>query len=293
LGKKVLSFGFYVLSFEIFNPFRIENSSHLKLITKNSKLGKRKLMKSKVIGVIPSRYAASRFPGKPLALIAGVPMIARVIRQAKKAKRLTEVWVATDDERIAEVSREAGAKAVMTPSNLPSGTDRIAYAVRDVKTDIVVNIQGDEPVIPPAAIDSAVKVLQDDPKVLMSTVVIPLKDEKQWKNPNVVKAVLGSKGNVLYFSRAPIPHPRDGSTKLTAGGEMPMAYQHVGLYGYRPVWLQLMANLKPTALEMIEKLEQLRALENGVVIRAAIQKFTSIAVDIPADVTKVERHLEK
>ncbi len=212
-------------------------------------------------------------------------MIVRVIRQAKKAKRLNEVWVATDDERIAELSREEGANAVMTPSNLPSGTDRIAYAVRDVKTDIVVNIQGDEPVIPPAVIDSAVKVLQEDPKILMSTVVIPLKDEKNWKNPNIVKAVLGHKGNVLYFSRAPIPHPRDGG--------MTSAYQHMGLYGYRPAWLQLMASLKPTSLEKIEKLEQMRALENGVVIRATIQRFTSIAVDLPEDIKKVERHLKK
>lgn len=241
-------------------------------------------MKSSVIGVIPSRYAAKRFPGKPLALIAGVPMIVRVIRQAKKAKRLTEVWVATDDQRIAETAEKAGAKAVMTPSSLPSGTDRIAYAMRNVRADIVVNIQGDEPVMPPAAVDAVVEVLQKDTKILMSTVVIPLTDGKQWKNPNVVKAVLGQKGNVLYFSRAPIPHPRDGG--------IPQAYQHMGLYGYRPAWLQLMATLKPTPLELTEKLEQLRAMENGVVIRAAIQKFPSIAVDVPADVKKVERYIK-
>jgi len=242
-------------------------------------------MKLRVIGVIPSRFGAKRFPGKPLALIAGVPMIVRVIRQVKKANRLTDVWVATDDKRIAETAEKAGAKAVMTPSNLPSGTDRIAYAVRTVKADIVVNIQGDEPVMPPAAIDAVVKVLQDDPKVLMSTVVIPLSDVRKWKNPNVVKAVLASNNNVLYFSRAPIPHPRDGG--------LPKAYQHMGLYGYRPAWLQLMASLKPTPLERIEKLEQLRAMENGVVIRAAVQRYESIAVDVPADVKKVERHLKK
>jgi 3-deoxy-manno-octulosonate cytidylyltransferase (CMP-KDO synthetase) len=250
------------------------------------------MTRSKVIGVIPSRFAAKRFPGKPLAYIAGVPMIVRVIRQAKKAKRLTEVWVATDDKRIALVSEMAGAKAVMTPSHLPSGTDRIAYAMRNVRADIVVNVQGDEPVMPPAAVDAVVEVLQKDPKILMSTVVIPLTDRKKWKDPNVVKAVLGQKGNVLYFSRAPIPHPRDGSTKLTAGGGMPKAYQHMGLYGYRPAWLQLMATLKPTPLELTEKLEQLRAMENGVVIRAAVQKYESIAVDVPADVKKVEKYLK-
>ena len=242
--------------------------------------------KSKVIGVIPSRFGAQRFPGKPLALIAGVPMIVRVIRQAQKAKRLTEVWVATDDNRIAHVVEAAGAKAVMTPPELKSGTDRIAYAVRNQKSDIIVNIQGDEPVMAPAAIDAAVEVLQKDPKVLMSTVVIPLSDKKEWLDPNIVKAVLGPKGDVFYFSRAPIPYPRDG-------GMPGKAYKHMGLYGYRPAFLQLMASLKPTPLELTEKLEQLRAMENGVVIRAAVRKVGSIAVDVPADVKKVERYLKK
>ncbi|HVZ80345.1 MAG TPA: 3-deoxy-manno-octulosonate cytidylyltransferase [bacterium] len=240
--------------------------------------------KTKVIGVIPSRYGAQRFPGKPLAPIAGVPMIVRVVRQARKAKRLTEVWVATDDERIARAVEAAGAKAVMTPPKLKSGTDRIAYAVRSQKADLIVNIQGDEPVMAPAAIDAAVEVLQADSRVLMSTVVIPLSDKKEWLDPNVVKAVLGPKGDVLYFSRAPIPYPRDG-------GGMPKAYKHMGLYGYRPAWLQLMASLKPTPLELTEKLEQLRAMENGVLIRAAVRKVESIAVDVPADVRKVEKYL--
>jgi len=240
-------------------------------------------MAHKVLGVIPSRYGAQRFPGKPLAPIAGIPMIVRVVRQAKKAKRLTEVWVATDDERIVRVVEKAGAKAVMTPPSLKSGTDRIAYAVRKERADIIVNIQGDEPVISPKAIDAAVEVLKDDPRVLMSTVVIPMQDKKEWLNPNVVKAVLGPKGNVLYFSRAPIPFPREGG--------VPKAYKHMGLYGYRPAWLQLMATLKPTPLELTEKLEQLRAMENGVLIRAAVRKVESIAVDVPADVKAVERYL--
>jgi 3-deoxy-manno-octulosonate cytidylyltransferase (CMP-KDO synthetase) len=212
-------------------------------------------------------------------------MIVRVVRQAKKAKRLSEVWVATDDKRIADVVEKAGAKAVMTLSALKSGTDRIAYAVRDQRVDIVVNIQGDEPVMAPQAIDAAVEVLQQDHRVLMSTVVIPLSDKKEWLDSNVVKAVLGPKGDVLYFSRAPIPYPRDGG--------MPRAYKHMGLYGYRPAWLQLMATLKPTPLELTEKLEQLRAMENGVFIRAAIRKVESIAVDVPNDVKKVEKFLRK
>jgi len=146
-----------------------------------------------------------------------------------------------------------------------------------------VNIQGDEPVMAPQAIDAAVEVLQKDKKVLMSTVVIPLTDKREWLDPNIVKAVLGLKGDVLYFSRAPVPHPRDGG--------MPKAYKHMGLYGYRPGWLRLMAKLKPTPLELTEKLEQLRAMENGVVIRAAVRKVESIAVDVPGDIRKVEKYL--
>jgi len=243
-------------------------------------------LSSKVIGVIPARFGAQRFPGKPLALIAGIPMIVRVVRQAQKARRLSEVWVATDDRRIADVVEKAGAKAVLTPAALKSGTDRIAYAVRGKVAGIIVNIQGDEPVMSPKAIDAAVEVLQGDAKVLMSTVLIPLSDKKEWLDPNVVKAVLGPKGDVLYFSRAPIPHPRDGG--------MPKAYKHMGLYGYRPAWLQRMARLKPTPLELTEKLEQLRAMENGVTLRAAVVKGAeSIAVDVPSDVKKVERFLKR
>src|SRR5579859_7997885 len=176
------------------------------------------MAKNRVIGVIPSRYGAQRFPGKPLAPIAGVPMIVRVIHQAQKALTLSEVWVATDDRRIAEAVEKAGAKAVMTPASLKSGTDRIAYAVRGRKVDIVVNIQGDEPVMSPIAIDAAVEVLKKDSKVLMSTVVIPLRNKREWLDLNGDNAVLGRRGDVLYCSRARIPYPRDGSTRLTAGG---------------------------------------------------------------------------
>jgi 3-deoxy-manno-octulosonate cytidylyltransferase (CMP-KDO synthetase) len=246
----------------------------------------------RIIGVIPSRYGAQRFPGKPLALIAGVPMIVRVIRQAQKAKRLTEVWVATDDERIAQAARGCGAVAVMTPVSLNSGTDRIAYAVKNKKADIVVNIQGDEPVMAPQAIDAAVEVLEKDPRVLMSTVVIPLRNKREWLDPNVVKAVLAANGDVLYFSRAPIPYPRDGATGPTMKGGVPKSYKHMGLYGYRTSWLHRMASLKPTPLELTEKLEQLRAMENGIVIRAAIREVASIAVDVPADIKKVESYLK-
>jgi len=239
----------------------------------------------KPVGVLPSRYGAQRFPGKPLALIAGVPMIGRVVRQALKAKALSAVVVARDDARIARVAERYGAEAVMTPPELPSGTDRVAYVAARRKETFFLNIQGDEPVISPSLIDAAAKALVSDKKVLMSTVVVPLGGEKDWKDPNVVKAVLALNGDALYFSRAPIPHPREGG--------MPRVYKHLGIYGYRRDWLLRMAKLKPTPLELTERLEQLRALENGVAIRVAVGKGDSLAVDVPADIKKVELFLKK
>jgi 3-deoxy-manno-octulosonate cytidylyltransferase (CMP-KDO synthetase) len=242
-------------------------------------------MPPKVIGIIPSRWAAKRFPGKPLALIAGVPMIVRVIRQALKAKSLSTVVVATDDGRIAREAEMAGATAFLTPATLASGTDRVAWVARRMKGRYFLNIQGDEPVIPPGLIDAVARALTSDPSVRMSTVVVPLNDRRQWNDPNVVKAVLGVGGDALYFSRAPIPHPRDG--------RFPGVYKHVGIYGYRRDWLLKMAATKPTPIEKVERLEQLRALEHGVPIRTAIGSGDSVAVDVPSDVRNVERFLRR
>jgi 3-deoxy-manno-octulosonate cytidylyltransferase (CMP-KDO synthetase) len=239
----------------------------------------------KAVGVIPSRFGAQRFPGKPLALIAGVPMIARVAAQARKARRLSAVVVATDDERIARAAQAAGVEAFMTPSELPSGTDRVAYVARRRPERHFLNIQGDEPVVSPALIDAAAAALMGDSSVRMSTVVVPLLQRREWADPNVVKAVLAPNGDALYFSRAPIPHSRDGG--------FPCVYKHLGIYGYRRDWLLEMARLKPTPLEKTERLEQLRALENGVSIRAAVGKGDSLAVDVPSDVKKVERFLKR
>ena len=212
-------------------------------------------------------------------------MIGRVVTQVRKAKNLSAVVVATDDERIVAVARRFGAEAVLTPPELPSGTDRVAYVAARRKEKWFLNIQGDEPVLSPALIDAAAKALTGDAKVKMSTVVVPLKDEKAWRDPNVVKAVLALNGDALYFSRAPIPHPREGGT--------PVVYKHLGIYGYRRDWLLAMARLKPTPLEKTERLEQLRALENGVAIRAAVGKGDSLAVDVPGDIRKVERFIRK
>lgn len=240
--------------------------------------------KAKPVGVLPSRYGAQRFPGKPLAMIAGIPMIGRVVRQALKAKGLSAVVVATDDERIARVAEQYGAEAVLTPPELPSGTDRVAYVAARRKEDYFLNIQGDEPVISPSLIDAAARALTSDKTVRMSTVVVPLKSKKDWMDPNVVKAVLALNGDALYFSRAPIPHSREGG--------FPVVYKHLGIYGYRRDWLLKMAKLKPTPLELTERLEQLRALENGVSIRVAVGHGDSLAVDVPADIKKVERFLK-
>jgi 3-deoxy-manno-octulosonate cytidylyltransferase (CMP-KDO synthetase) len=212
-------------------------------------------------------------------------MIGRVVRQALKAKGLSAVVVATDDERIARVAEQYGAEAVLTPPELPSGTDRVAYVAARRKEDYFLNIQGDEPVISPALIDAAAKALTGDKTVRMSTVVVPLKSKKDWADPNVVKAVLALNGDALYFSRAPIPHSREGG--------FPAVYKHLGIYGYRRDWLLKMAKLKPTPLELTERLEQLRALENGISIRVAVGQGDSLSVDVPADIKKVERFLKK
>jgi 3-deoxy-manno-octulosonate cytidylyltransferase (CMP-KDO synthetase) len=239
----------------------------------------------KPVGVIPSRYGAQRFPGKPLALILGMPMIARVVTQALKAKNLSAVVVATDDERIVKVAKQYGAEAVMTPPELPSGTDRVAWVAARRKEKWFLNIQGDEPILSPSLIDAAAKALTKDTKVRMSTVVVPLKNPKDWNDPNVVKVVLALNGDALYFSRAPIPCSREGG--------FPVVYKHLGIYGYRRDWLLAMARLKPTPLELTERLEQLRALENGVAIRTAVGVGDSLAVDIPADIKKVESFLKR
>jgi 3-deoxy-manno-octulosonate cytidylyltransferase (CMP-KDO synthetase) len=241
----------------------------------------------KIIGVIPSRFSAQRFPGKPLALIHGIPMINRVVQQCKKSKLLSEVWVATDDGRIQQAVKGMADRVVMTPKNLLSGTDRVAWAVQSTAAQLIINIQGDEPVIHPSVVDAAAKLLIDDSKLQMSTVVVPMQNSKDLSNPNVVKAAIAFTGSVLYFSRSPIPYFRDKSEGFNSLG-----YKHLGIYGYRKPWLLKMTKLKSTPLEQIEKLEQLRTLEHGVQIKASIQPWDSISVDQPSDIKKVEQFLK-
>ena len=237
------------------------------------------------VGIIPARMGASRFPGKPLARIAGKPMLQRVVEGARTAKRLREVIVATDDAGIAAACASFGVRAVMTSPLHPSGTDRVAEAASaeaaaGFDDEIVVNIQGDEPLIAGFVIDAVVDALAAAPECAMATAV-QRAEPGTAQDPNRVKAVLDRAGNALYFSRAPIPLARDG-------GDAPL-WLHVGLYAYRREFLLEFVRIAQTPLERAEQLEQLRALEHGHRIRCAvIEGWRGVAVDVPEDVARVE-----
>lgn len=237
-----------------------------------------------VVGVIPARYASSRLPGKALADIAGKSMIQWVYERARQAQCLRQVLVATDDERIFAVVEGFGGEVVMTSPAHPSGTDRLAEAARDLACDIVVNVQGDEPLIDPRAIDQAVQPLLDDATVMMSTLATPITSEAVWRDPNVVKVVTDLNGFALYFSRLPIPYHRDGMESLHA-------LHHLGLYVYRKEFLLRFAALSPSPLEQLERLEQLRVLENGDKIKVVVTDYQAIGVDTAEDLEKVRRQL--
>jgi 3-deoxy-manno-octulosonate cytidylyltransferase (CMP-KDO synthetase) len=222
--------------------------------------------------VIPARYASSRLPGKPLLTIGGKPMIQWVYERAC-ASRAHEVLIATDDLLIVSAAHSFGAQTVMTAATHESGTDRIAEVARLqgwADADIVVNVQGDEPVIPPALIDQVALLLQSNPSAQIATLATPITSLSEFMDPNAVKVVTDGEGRALYFSRAPIPWERDGaSSGIVSQTSFAGARRHVGIYGYRVSGLLRMASLQRTALEQHEKLEQLRALENGLEIRVA------------------------
>ena len=250
-------------------------------------------MGMKRIGVIPSRFGSSRFPGKPLAILAGKPLVAWVVEAAKRASLLDEVLVATDDERIVAAVERHGGRAVMTPSELPSGTDRIACAA-DVALkaaggkgfaddDILVNIQGDEPLIDPKLIDALVAKMTDS-AVEMATAVTPIKKIEDIAAKTVVKVVLDGEDRALYFSRAPIPCDRDRSPDLAGG----LYVRHLGIYAYRGGFLRRYVAEAPCALERTEKLEQLRALWMGARIAVVRTEDDGVGVDTPEDARRVE-----
>jgi 3-deoxy-manno-octulosonate cytidylyltransferase (CMP-KDO synthetase) len=235
-----------------------------------------------VLGIIPARFASARFPGKPIAPLAGKPMIQHVWERARRARLVGELIVATDDERIRDAALAFGATVVLTRSGHASGTDRAAEAAAGTGAEIVVNIQGDEPLIDPDAIDMAISTLLDDPACQMATLKKRILTPEEVQNPNVVKVATRQDGYALYFSRAPIPYNRGGGA---------VYWKHIGLYVYRRALLLGYSSLAPGVLEDAERLEQLRALENGIPIRVAETTYETIGVDTPADLAAVERLL--
>jgi 3-deoxy-manno-octulosonate cytidylyltransferase (CMP-KDO synthetase) len=235
----------------------------------------------KIIGVIPARYGSTRFPGKALAEIGGKPMIQHVWENSSKSKLIDELYVATDDKRIFFAVNGFWGRAVMTSKKHKSGSDRIGEVVKNIKCNIVVNIQGDEPFINPLNIDKAIRPLMDDNKVQVSTLCTPIKHKEEINNPNVVKVVTDKKGFALYFSRHTIPFNRDNAKNITY-------YKHIGLYVFRKNYLMKFIKLKPSKLELAEKLEQLRILENGEKIKVVVTNIDSFTIDTESDLKKLK-----
>lgn len=242
----------------------------------------------KVIVVIPSRYGSTRLPGKPLVQLAGKPMVQHVYERAKRAQTVHRVIVATDDQRIMDAVAAFGGEARMTRSDHRTGTERIAEVAVHEPGDVFVNVQGDEPLIDPVAIDTAVGALLEEPQAQVSTVATPIRHAGDIMDPNVVKTVLDFDGNALYFSRAPIPWIRDTQQKVHVN-----YWKHLGLYVFQREALLEFPTLPQGELERIEQLEQLRWLENGWKIRVAEVVHDAVSVDVPQDVARVEKLMQK
>jgi len=249
-----------------------------------------------IIAIIPARYGSTRFPGKALALIEGRPMIQWVYERAQKSRLVTRVIVATDDERISQAVGSFGGEAVMTSASHPTGTDRIAEVASKLDCDLIVNVQGDEPLIAPEMIDEAAAPLAADPSIPMGTVCRKIEDRAEAFDPNVVKVVFDQQGFALYFSRAPIPWARDAWAGKDSLKDLQLSgplYKHIGLYVYRRDFLLSYAKMAQTPLEDSEKLEQLRALETGHRIKTVVTGHESFGVDIPGDLGKILKRLKE
>jgi 3-deoxy-manno-octulosonate cytidylyltransferase (CMP-KDO synthetase) len=231
--------------------------------------------------VIPARYESTRFPGKALALIAGRPMIEHVYQRAARARGISRVLVATDDDRIARAVERFGGDALMTSATHQTGTDRLAEVAARVACDVIVNVQGDEPLVEPEMIEQAIAPFRNHPELQMTSLRARIVEPTEMDDPNVVKVVVDRDDFALYFSRAPIPFTRDRGTQADA-------WRHVGLYGYRRSFLTKFAALPPSPLEQAERLEQLRVLEHGVRIKVLETPHFSIGVDTPADLARVD-----
>jgi len=241
-----------------------------------------------VIGIIPARYSSTRFQGKVLADILGKPMIQHVWERAKQAVVLDDLIIACDDERVAKAAEDFGAKIIMTAKGHVSGTDRIIEIVNPIDVKIVINIQADEPLIHPQMINSVAQALLDDNKISMATIMKQIDNVKDIDDPNVVKVVIDKNNFALYFSRSPIPcHVKESDIRL------PVYFKHIGLYGYTKDFLFIYKNLPVSYLERVERLEQLRVLEEGFRIKVIETKYDTIGVDTPEDLEKVKEYLQK
>jgi len=246
---------------------------------------KMKRNKPIVVVIIPARYRSTRFEGKPLAEIDGKPMIYYVYQRSKKAKCIDDVIVATDDERIKNAVERFNGKAVMTSKVHKTGTERIAEVAKNIDVDIIVNVQGDEPLINSKVIEQAVIPLIEDKSIRMCTLMTKLTKEREYNDINIVKVITDKEGFALYFSRSLIPYPREKKHFIV--------YKHIGIYVYRRDFLLEYANMQPTPLEQIECLEQLRVLENGFKIKVIETNYDSISVDTPKDLEIVKKFINR
>ena len=243
---------------------------------------------SRTVAIIPARYAATRLPGKPLAEIGGRPLIQWVVERAAACRRIDDVIVATDDPRIFEVVQEFGGKVLMTSPHCHSGSDRIAETLNRIECDLIVNIQGDEPMMATETVDRAIEAIEGDPECRVSTAAVPLHDRAEWESPHAVKVVIDARGYALYFTRSPIPNrSRSGPDAPTQGGRPVWGLKHMGLYVYRRQALLDYVSWPPSHLEHVEKLEQLRFLDHGYRIRVIVTPYDSVGVDTPEDLERV------
>lgn len=242
-----------------------------------------------VVGIIPARYSSKRFKGKVIADILGKSLIQHVYERAKEARLLDDLIIATDDDRVIKVIEEFGGKVVYTSPKQPTGTDRIAEVVNPLDVRVVVNIQGDEPLIHPQMINDLATTLLEDESIVMATLIKKIDDDQEINNPHVVKVVVDKDGFALYFSRAPIPRIKNRGSRIKDQGY----YKHIGLYAYTKDFLFTFTNLPPSRLEKLEGLEQLRALEYGYRIKTVETEFDTVGVDTPKDLEKVKEILSR
>ncbi|MCX7770227.1 MAG: 3-deoxy-manno-octulosonate cytidylyltransferase [Proteobacteria bacterium] len=255
----------------------------------------------KVTAVIPARISSTRLPEKPLAIIGDKPLIQWVYENVKKSRYVNEIIVATDNEKIIEVVKKFGGKAQMTSPHHPSGTDRIAEVARKLDSEIILNVQGDEPFIDVEVIDTVLRLMLKDQTIEMASAKTHITDIADFFNPAVVKVICDKNDRAIYFSRAPIPYFRDEFQQYKKNGKLDkqtvnkicgVSYKHIGIYGYKWDFLMKFTKMKESFLEGVEKLEQLRALENGIIIKVPTVKYTGFGIDTPADLERARKILK-